>query len=267
MGSRPPVKMALRGELRVVAEALVAPWPVSRSRGAKAAGRAYERNVAHALRQELGPPVRHGLWLEYEDDDGVRYAQPDILIVEPKLVLVLESKRTSKEEAFFKLKHLYVPLASKFFQRPAYGIQVCQNLVGKQYRDTDWHVFGALEEAKRAALFGIQSIIWHFPNPLAIRTALRAACVLLCLATPAAAHDWIPDGLKWCCDDKDCLPFPRSAVKRTAEGYVLQSTNQLFRYGDRGLRFDVPFPYDGVVICRPAISPEAKCLFLHPEGT
>ena len=101
---------------------------------------------------------------------------------------------------------------------------------------------------------------WAFWTVLAIIASIF-------LANLARAHDWMPPETKWCCNDRDCLPYPREAVTRTNEGWVVKSTGQIFKDGDRGVYPNYRPDLGEVWICRMPTEPVARCLFILPEGS
>lgn len=96
----------------------------------------------------------------------------------------------------------------------------------------------------------------------------RIALALLLLATPAMAHDWMPPHTKYCCNDKDCLPYPRAALERTQDGWVVKSTGQLFPDGSPDIHVNERPDIGEVWICvLPYEAPKARCIFILPEGS
>lgn len=95
---------------------------IKRPRGAKAAGLRYERALAKAL-----PEAKHGQWLEFRDALGLGWAQPDLLLVLPSLVVVLECKYSWVAEGHQQVER-YLPLVEKVWGLPARGMVVCKVL-------------------------------------------------------------------------------------------------------------------------------------------
>ena len=87
-----------------------------RSRGRFAVGVKYEREVQEFLslfalgRTEL--EYRNGPWLEFQDDSGRRWCQPDALLINWKAFecLICEVKYQHTSDAWWQLKHLYLPV-------------------------------------------------------------------------------------------------------------------------------------------------------------
>ena len=84
-----------------------------RSKGAKAAGLRYEREVAMAL-----PSALHGQWFTYLDANGQAYCQPDLIFVTRQEILVLEVKLKWTPKALDQLTYLYLPILSHVYARP-----------------------------------------------------------------------------------------------------------------------------------------------------
>jgi hypothetical protein len=96
--------------------------PVSRSRGVRALGRAFERKVAKAF-----PDANHGQWFQYVDENGIGYCQPDLfLLTDP--IWVLEVKLTDVAEARSQLLGLYFPVLRHVFQREVRGAVVVKHV-------------------------------------------------------------------------------------------------------------------------------------------
>lgn len=72
--------------------------------------------------------VIHEQWLEYWDDNGHGWAQPDIIIETEERIIVCECKLTATEFAFHQLSLLYIPLLREMYERPLFGVQVCHNV-------------------------------------------------------------------------------------------------------------------------------------------
>lgn len=99
--------------------------PASRPRGAKAAGLRYERALAKHLSEGA-----HGVWFEFQDDNGHGYCQSDHLYsFLPNFIAILEVKYTLVLDAYSKLRDLYIPVISTAMKAPAVGIIVVKNLV------------------------------------------------------------------------------------------------------------------------------------------
>lgn len=94
-------------------------------------GRGYERKVARALKREkdkLGGELFIGQWLLFKDRHGYGRAQPDVYILRPDLVVLIECKLTQTESVIPQLLNLYLPLIRGLYSRRVVCIQACHNL-------------------------------------------------------------------------------------------------------------------------------------------
>lgn len=96
--------------------------PVSRGRGAKALGRAYERKVAKAF-----PDALHGQWFQFLDFHGPGFCQPDLIFLGDP-VWVLEVKLTDVESARSQLTELYFPVIEHVFRKAVRGAVVVKHV-------------------------------------------------------------------------------------------------------------------------------------------
>ena len=98
------------------------------------AGLVYEAKVAEYLRLRYGEErIIHGPWLEYQDEWGHGWAQPDILILPDgaeKPLVICECKLTfTKRAAESKLRSTYLPLVREVYPGLDYRtVQACKNL-------------------------------------------------------------------------------------------------------------------------------------------
>lgn len=90
---------------------------------------------------------------------------------------------------------------------------------------------------------------------------------LIALSARTHAHDWMPEETRWCCNNRDCLPHPREAITRTPDGWVIRSTGQLFRDGDRGVYPNFAPDVGEAWICKLPYEEKARCIFILPEGS
>jgi hypothetical protein len=88
-------------------------------------GLAYQHKVEKFLRREL-IDVQVGKWIEFYDANGSGYAQPDVFIVGPWSVVLLESKLKETQWGHAQIDHLYRPLLRYIFGRPVVGIMACK---------------------------------------------------------------------------------------------------------------------------------------------
>jgi hypothetical protein len=129
---------------------------VSRLRGARARGIAYEKAVAAAL-----PLAWHGQWWEFEDRRGLGFCQTDLVIVGREAALVLEVKYTWTPDAWVQLECLYKPVLELALRRPVFGAQCCRVL----RPENDGVVVTGVKEALLAARTGGRvTLHWAFPG-------------------------------------------------------------------------------------------------------
>lgn len=104
------------------------------------------------------------------------------------------------------------------------------------------------------------------PPYLGLAIALCGA--ILFHACAAMAHDWMPLNTRYCCNDKDCLPYSRDALERTQDGWVVKATGQLFPDGSPDIHVNQRPDIGEVWICiLPHEAPRARCIFILPEGS
>jgi hypothetical protein len=101
---------------------------------------------------------------------------------------------------------------------------------------------------------------------------LAQACALaliigLAFVHPAWPHDWIPEHAKWCCNERDCLPHPRSDLERLLDGWRVKATGQVFQDGASGIYPNFAPHLGEVFICHIENTPRARCIFVLPEGS
>lgn len=107
------------------------PWKKEpKLKGSCAKGKTYERTIYRRLKAVLEEnAIHYNRWIRYEDSTGTHYAQPDIFIVCPSRIYLLEVKRTQTFEAELQLQLLYKPLLEFLFpDKEIFCIQVCKNL-------------------------------------------------------------------------------------------------------------------------------------------
>ena len=88
-------------------------------KGAKRRGLLYQEKVVEVLDQQLGPYCEGipGLWFEFVDFSGHRYAQSDWVSFDLKrgLITIAEIKLSRVPLAWWQLNRLYGPLVQKLF--------------------------------------------------------------------------------------------------------------------------------------------------------
>lgn len=96
-----------------------------------------------------------GQWFSFSDDNGPGFCQPDILLITPALIFILECKLSYTDWAWPQLRQLYKPIVERVFERPAITIQVCKHL----YAD----VPGLIESIQQTMdAPGGGCLTWHF---------------------------------------------------------------------------------------------------------
>ena len=109
------------------------PFPgKNQNRNAKACvkkGHAYERVVHRELKRlDLGGEICFQQWIMFADENGLGWAQPDLYVLWPNLLLLIECKLTQSKSADQQLLGLYLPLLRDIYQLPILCLQVCKNL-------------------------------------------------------------------------------------------------------------------------------------------
>lgn len=102
-------------------------------RRAHKAGLAYEKKVSRALKRMVGAEkltgeLFIGQWILFADENGVGWAQPDIYLLMPNRILLMECKLTQSDVATPQLISLYLPLLREIYNLPILCLQVCHNL-------------------------------------------------------------------------------------------------------------------------------------------
>ncbi len=103
--------------------------------------------------------------------------------------------------------------------------------------------------------------------PLMAAAVLMLVLVVALLASVANAHDWMPQSMRYCCDDRNCLPHPREALERTAGGWVVKATGQIFPDGSPDIHPNLRPDLAPVWICQPPWMTQARCIMVSPEGS
>lgn len=100
-----------------------------------------------------------------------------------------------------------------------------------------------------------------------IAAGLGLVAVILALAHQAKAHgpaEWIQFNptASWCCNENDCLRRSPDFARETANGWVIKSTGQVFREGDRGLFRSI----DADIWACEQPDKQIRCLFVPGSG-
>jgi hypothetical protein len=107
----------------------------------------------------------------------------------------------------------------------------------------------------------------HSRSHIRFITAIGLATSSLALiGVPAAAHD-TPSGWAYdmeCCSDHDCRP-ERSEVKATPLGWLITSTGEIIRYGDRRIHDSKDGEFHRCLMQRGVNGPGmTRCLYVPP---
>lgn len=134
----------------------------SRPRGAKRAGVKYEKDLAHAFHGA----AKHGQWIKFEDQNGIGFAQPDILFPSGEELFVIESKYTWVPEACTQIAFLYKPLLECIYPTAKiWGIVTCKVLT--QWGAKQQVVCSNLDDAMVLARTGKMPVLhWIGTGPL-----------------------------------------------------------------------------------------------------
>lgn len=102
--------------------------------------------------------VTHGPWIEYYDQEGRGFAQPDAIVEGAGWIVVVECKRTFVEEALQKLEYFYKPLVQALYPSCViYCVQVCKHLTPQA------RVFKPFYEPWELPLCGQPLAVYHLP--------------------------------------------------------------------------------------------------------
>ena len=121
-----------------------------RNKNRRGDGLRLEKRVAKEIRHAVPGEVFCGQWIEYLDENGLGYAQPDIFILQEDQILLLEVKLTQTENGWAQMEDLYEPLLHHIYGLPVHQCLVCQNL-----RWTPDILVDAADEIQHAGT-------WHF---------------------------------------------------------------------------------------------------------
>ena len=106
------------------------------------AGLAFQRKTEKAL-VHFGQNCKAGPWISYRDRVGPGLAQPDIVLVLPEGVLVLEIKLKFTLRAIPQLDALYVPLLQHLFpSSPIWRAVLCKHAAPEI---SEFHAFPAVD--------------------------------------------------------------------------------------------------------------------------
>lgn len=127
---------------------------------AQKAGLAYEKKVGRTLKrmlrqEELEGELRANQWVQFSDENGIGWAQPDFYLLMENGILLMECKLTQSDSATPQLLSLYLPLLRKIYNLPILCLQICHNLryVPKKLIDGPQELLGAP---------GPGIFVWHY---------------------------------------------------------------------------------------------------------
>lgn len=102
--------------------------------------------------------LKIGQWIEFEDEEGFGYAQPDVFLVLPSRIILFECKLSETLRGHTQLSSLYSPLLEEIYLRPVVKILACKNLT--RLEKHRWEVDGI-----RGAVLTAESdriLTWHW---------------------------------------------------------------------------------------------------------
>lgn len=94
--------------------------------GARAQGMRYEKKALdkiEVLSAARGAYCLRSPWIEFQDDSGKRWCQPDCLVMNQadSTGVIIEVKYRHTSDAWFQLWHLYMPVMQKLFPQCRWG--------------------------------------------------------------------------------------------------------------------------------------------------
>lgn len=131
------------------------------SKSAKGQGIRFEKDLAAALEPH---GWQHGVWFKFVDAFGKGLAQPDLFLVAPAAVYVIEAKLGNVEAGLAQFAELYRPLLEHVFRRPAFGI-VAARYLGAMPAERP-RVATDLGEALERSRTGAVVLLWRKGYPL-----------------------------------------------------------------------------------------------------
>ena len=105
----------------------------TKRKASRSAGLAFEKKVCRAIQNAtqkgfLSGEAYCGQWIEYQDVNGLGYAQPDVFLLREDEILLLEIKLTQTMNGWSQMEDLYEPLLHYIYGLPIRKALVCQNL-------------------------------------------------------------------------------------------------------------------------------------------
>lgn len=95
----------------------------ARPKGAKAEGLRYERACAKAL-----PGAEHGPWFRFEDQNGLGYCSPDLVLRRRGVTVVFECKLANTIVGQRQIMELYAPVLHMAFGHRVLGVVITRSL-------------------------------------------------------------------------------------------------------------------------------------------
>lgn len=95
-----------------------------RLEGARAQGMRYEKKALEKIKRlasERSVDIIASPWIEFGDDSGRRWCQPDCLVFGQGSAIVIEVKYRHTADAWFQLWHLYVPVLQVLMPQYKWG--------------------------------------------------------------------------------------------------------------------------------------------------
>ncbi len=102
------------------------------------AGIKYERQFADYMIARYGDDAMYGKWIEYTDERGKGWCQPDLILKHPDGIIICECKLSYRPfAAQAKLSTMYAPCLKLIFTNGSvHTVQVCRNLKPAAKRTT-----------------------------------------------------------------------------------------------------------------------------------
>lgn len=91
-----------------------------RRSGARLRGKQYEAKVGAALAAEYAERLLLAPWIEFQDESGKHWCQPDglLLNVQSGIITIIEIKYQHTPDAWLQLRRLYQPIVDFLFSTP-----------------------------------------------------------------------------------------------------------------------------------------------------
>lgn len=101
--------------------------------GTRKAGVTYEKNVHKLLTRLYGDMYVQSPWLRFRsvESDRWRWCQPDGMILDYSrgIITVVEVKLRHTHQAWWQLKHLYLPVLRRLFPKRLWRFQLCEVVI------------------------------------------------------------------------------------------------------------------------------------------